>query len=247
MIKVEDKQVLKKQKTRDDTPPIMRRHLMELERRLMAVSNPEKAVVMKSYLKNKFDLMGIQKPERDATLKLFRKEVFSPSTEGELIDWIHLLWKQPLRDYHYVAMHECEKSRKLLTSPAGVAELENCLLHHQWWDTVDLLAANYIGGYYAKQPFEVLERRAREWIVSPDMWLNRTAILVQLKYKKQTDTGLLREAILPHATSTEFFHQKAIGWALREYAKTDKEWVQRFVEDTPLKPLSKREALKHFK
>ena len=111
---------------------------------------------------------------------------------------------------------------------------------------VDMLASNILGHYYAQQPPDVLRLRAEEWIASPDMWLNRTAILVQLKYKDRTSTELLTAAILPHIHSSEFFHQKAIGWALREYAKTDKEWVCGFVAAKPLMPLSKREALKHF-
>ena len=79
------------------------------------------------------------------------------------------------------------------------------------------------------------------------MWINRTAIICQLKYGKNTQTYWLESAILPHAKSKEFFHQKAIGWALRQYARTDLDWVVAFVKTYELKPLSRREALKHHK
>lgn len=236
----------KRQRTEENTHVTMQKHFIELEKRMVLVSNSGKAVAMKKYMKNRFDMLGIQKPEREAVHTSFRREVFTPSTEGELIDWVHLLWEKPLRDYQYIAMAECQKSRKLLQSAAGIAEVENCLLHHQWWDTIDTLASNIIGGYYAKQPFDMLEKRTHEWIGSSDMWLNRTAMLVQLKYKTQTNTQLLSDSLVPHLNSTEFFHQKAIGWALREYAKTDEAWVRQFVATNDLKPLSRREALKHL-
>jgi 3-methyladenine DNA glycosylase AlkD len=79
------------------------------------------------------------------------------------------------------------------------------------------------------------------------MWVNRTAIICQLKYKDSTNLIWLEKAILPHIKSKEFFHLKAIGWALRQYARTDVNWVIEFVNEHPLKPLSRREALKHHK
>ena len=86
-----------------------------------------------------------------------------------------------------------------------------------------------------------------DWSLSDNMWTNRSAILHQLKFKQETDADLLFRIIQQHSTSNEFFIQKSIGWALREYAKTDPDLVMSFVEKHPLKPLSKREALKHFK
>lgn len=108
-----------------------------------------------------------------------------------------------------------------------------------------MLASKFLGNYYRNHP-TLLEIKIREWSSSDNMWLNRTAILVQLKYKESTRLDLLEHAILPHIDSTEFFIQKAIGWALRELAKTNKIWVMQFVESHTLKPLSRREALKHM-
>ena len=91
------------------------------------------------------------------------------------------------------------------------------------------------------------EKVMLEWSKSDNMWTNRSAILHQLKFKQETNTDLLFEIIKQHSSSKEFFIQKAIGWVLREYAKTNPDLVKEFVEGHPLKPLSKREALKHFK
>ena len=85
-----------------------------------------------------------------------------------------------------------------------------------------------------------------EWLDSGNIWLARTAILFQLTYKEDTDTGLLEKAVKKTAVSDQFFIQKAIGWALREYAKTDPEWVCEFVDRTRMSRLSRREALKHL-
>ncbi|QDY46865.1 DNA alkylation repair protein [Planococcus glaciei] len=85
-----------------------------------------------------------------------------------------------------------------------------------------------------------------EWSQADNIWTNRTVILHQLKYKQETDTMLLSRIILEHAASPEFFIQKSIGWALREYAKTDADWVRSFVLENELMPLSKREAMKNI-
>lgn len=85
-----------------------------------------------------------------------------------------------------------------------------------------------------------------EWAAAEKMWTNRAAILHQLKFKDETDPILLARIISYHVDSLQFFHQKAIGWALREYAKTDPEWVKSYIAATPLKALSKREALKNI-
>ena len=88
----------------------------------------------------------------------------------------------------------------------------------------------------------ILER----WLSSPNKWEVRTAILHQLGYKDQTDEKILYDCIRRQTDSKEFFIAKAIGWALREYAYINPESVYAFVQSTPMQPLSKREALKHF-
>jgi 3-methyladenine DNA glycosylase AlkD len=101
-------------------------------------------------------------------------------------------------------------------------------------------------GAFLKTHPSIFQSTITEYAASENMWINRSAIICQLKYGKNTQTDWLEFSILPHINSKEFFHQKAIGWALRQYAKHNSAWVFDFVNKYPLKPLSRREALKHF-
>ena len=117
---------------------------------------------------------------------------------------------------------------------------------NSWWDSVDAIAPKIVGDIVGMDRVEG-EAAMMEWAKSANMWTNRASILHQLKYKNETNEELLFATINRHAASKEFFIQKAIGWVLREYAKTSPEIVRQFVENTKLAPLSKREALKHMK
>ncbi|OMQ14038.1 DNA alkylation repair protein, partial [Modestobacter sp. VKM Ac-2676] len=86
----------------------------------------------------------------------------------------------------------------------------------------------------------------RGWARDPDRWLRRSAVIAQLGAKARTDTALLAEVIEVNAGDPEFFVRKAIGWALRDHAKTDPAWVRRFLAEHELGPLSRREAAKHL-
>jgi len=225
---------------------IIMKNLKILELQLKEISNVTYADRMKSYMKNKFDFYGIQSVPRRELYNNFRKTVYKPLTEIELINWTKLLWSQPYREYQLIAMDELKLSFKLINENC-IIEVEKFILDKSWWDTVDLLASNIIGKYYKSKLIEQLDDYAtNNWINSTNMWLNRTAILVQLGYNKDTNTNLLEKSIVPHLSSTEFFHQKAIGWSLREYSKTNKKWVIEFINKHTLKPLSKREAMKHM-
>jgi 3-methyladenine DNA glycosylase AlkD len=126
-----------------------------------------------------------------------------------------------------------------------IQTFEKMLVNKSWWDSVDFINSELLGRYFKKYP-EKIRPVTEGWMASNHIWLQRSCLIFQLNYKKQTDTGLLSEYILRLNDSNEFFIQKAIGWALRQYARTDAAWVKDFVEKTPLKPLSKREALKHI-
>ncbi|MEZ4888313.1 MAG: DNA alkylation repair protein [Chitinophagales bacterium] len=122
--------------------------------------------------------------------------------------------------------------------------MEFMIVHKSWWDSVDT-TAKWVGVFFKKYP-TMTKPVTKRWITSDNMWLQRMAIIFQLAYKKDTDVDLLFEYVLRKSDSKEFFIQKAIGWALRQYAKTDANAVWRFVDVTDLAPLSRREALKHF-
>jgi 3-methyladenine DNA glycosylase AlkD len=156
-----------------------------------------------------------------------------------------MLWEQPEREFQYFAMEMVEKFRK--KAPAGmIGTYELMILGKSWWDTVDFIAAVLVGGHFRRFP-EMVAPYTGKWMASGNIWLQRTALLFQLKYKKETDFGLLATFITFLAGSREFFIRKAIGWALREYSKTDPQRVKAFVTATPLAPLSRKEALRRMK
>jgi len=155
---------------------------------------------------------------------------------------VHGLWDLPEREYQYVALGLLSKLEKKL--PAGfILTLEDLLVTKSWWDTVDTLAAGVVGAHFQRYP-QVCAEKLAEWQKSENFWLRRTCILFQLGYKKNTDFPLLCDIIRENLASKEFFINKAIGWALRQYSRVDAQAVRDFVAQTPLQPLSAREALK---
>ncbi len=214
-----------------------------LEQEFLKAADNSKAVGMKAYMKNMFPFLGIQKPARDEITKKWFSDMGNLSWKEQL-DVSNRLWKKEQREFQYVAMQLLFKNKKTWTEES-IDYFEKLVLSKSWWDTVDFIAANLIGTYFEKFPQEK-KKRIRIWKRSENMWLNRSAILFQLKYKSKTDEALLVETINPHLSSGEFFIQKAIGWALRQYAYTSPAFVLNFVKENKLKALSKREALKHF-
>lgn len=206
--------------------------------------NEELAGPMMAYLKNHFPFLGIKSPRRKELLKEHFAEYTLPGPE-QLFEEVWKLYELPKREYQYAAIALIEKMKKHLTTDDFPALLQ-LIETKSWWDSVDSIAPHFVG-HIVKLDRDYGEKIMLEWSLSDNMWTNRSAILHQLKFKQQTDTELLFQIIKQHSDSKEFFIQKAIGWALREYAKTDPDLVKVFVEDHPLKPLSKREALKHFK
>ena len=150
----------------------------------------------------------------------------------------------PEREWQYfgieLLMHY-KKQWKIST----IKLVEYGITHKSWWDTVDYIADAWAGEYFKLFPQRIITVTGK-WNQSNHMWLQRCSLLFQKKYKKSTDTKLLGRYIIQLSGSKEFFIRKAIGWILREYAKTDPEWVKKFVASTELSPLSRREALKNL-
>jgi 3-methyladenine DNA glycosylase AlkD len=208
-----------------------------------ANKNEENIGPMKAYMRNQFEFLGLRTPERRKLFRAFLKENGKPSIE-ELLEIVPELWEQPEREFQYVAMELVEKQAKHL-STSHLPLIEKMIVEKSWWDTVDLIASHLVGGIF-KEPSNEKNKYLEKWIHSENMWLNRTAILYQLSYKKNTDANQLFSIILLHKESKEFFIQKAIGWALREYSKTAPEEVKNFIENEELAALSKREGMKHI-
>jgi 3-methyladenine DNA glycosylase AlkD len=204
-------------------------------------ANPERAVAMEAYQRNQFPFLGIPAPERAQLLKTFFAKYGEPS-DAQWEPIVRRLWDLPEREYQYVAIWLVEK-RKMNFAIHHIDLIEFLITNKSWWDTVDTIASHFAGGYLRKYP-ERIPAVTERWISSSHMWLQRSAILFQLSYKQQTDSDLLFRLIRRCEGSKQFFINKAIGWALREYAKTNRSAVERFVQETNLHPLSAREALK---
>jgi len=204
-------------------------------------SNAETAFWMEKYMKNNFKCYGIKKPERDLIKKDFIiRHGYPPVQETEKV--VERLWREPERELQYFAMDLLYRFRKILN--LRIIELyEKIITEKSWWDTVDYISASLVGYYFEIHKSEI-QTYTSKWMNSGNMWLQRSCILYQLKYKKATDFELLKNFILQCNTSREFFIQKAIGWALREYSKTDPFKVAEFVANNELKPLSRREAMR---
>ena len=205
--------------------------------------NEELAGPMVAYMKGHFPFLGIKSPLRKQLLKVHFAEYALPETQ-QFFEEVWKLYNLPEREYQYAAFALMEKMKKHLTLEDFPVLLQ-LIETKSWWDSVDSIAPHFVG-QLVKMEREYGEKTMLEWSRSDNMWTNRSAILHQLKFKQQTDAELLFTIIKQHTDSKEFFIQKAIGWALREYAKTNSDVVKEFVGEHSLKPLSKREALKHF-
>ncbi|MEK0420478.1 MAG: DNA alkylation repair protein [Bacteroidetes bacterium] len=198
---------------------------------------------MSRYMKYQFPFLGIQKPIRSKLEKDFIQK--NKNQKFEILRRIiQELWEKPEREFQYTAMELMIKS-KIWKHKEAVNLLHYCLTHKSWWDTVDLIAGRMVGPYFLTFPAK-RDETIDNWMNADNMWLNRTTLIFQLNYKLKTDEGLLFACIEKHIGSKEFFIKKAIGWALRQYARTNPDAVLRFVDGHNLSPLSKREALKHF-
>ena len=204
-------------------------------------ANSDNAKGQKQYMKNRFEFYGLTSNRRRNIQKPFLDKNHLP-TKAAAKEIIQLLWEKPYRELHYFAQELAEKYLKD-SAPDDILLYEYMVTHQSWWDTVDVIAVHLMGKYFKKYPDQIALHIPR-WLSSGNMWLQRSAILFQLQYKQATDTVWLQTTIESMLGSKEFFINKAIGWALREYSKTNPEWVKHFVHTTPLTNLSKREALK---
>jgi len=210
-------------------------HLLSLH------ANPQNAVAMSAYMKNHFSFFGIKATERRALFKLFVAE-YRQISKVEMLLFVRQCWLMPEREMQLCAMEILVKHRKQWDNDYFVL-FEEMITTKSWWDTVDFIAANLVGDFLSRNS-AMIEPAVTRWMKSENMWLQRTAILFQLKYKSKTDVHLLFSLCNQLCSSKEFFIRKAIGWALREYSKTDANAVEQFVAASNLHSFSKREALK---
>jgi 3-methyladenine DNA glycosylase AlkD len=216
-------------------------NIAELEERFLFLANPENAKGAEAYMKNQFKFYGIYTNERRKISSDYIKEIGILNPK-ELDKIVKALWKMHNREYQYVGL-ELIAFHKKHWSEDIIKLAEFCIINKSWWDTVDNIASMILGSYFQLYPKQIIPITSK-WNDSSNFWLQRSSIMFQKSYKHKTDTELLAKYILNCNTSKEFFIQKAIGWALREYSKTNALWVTEFVSNHQLAPLSKREALR---
>jgi 3-methyladenine DNA glycosylase AlkD len=211
----------------------------------LAAGNKNEADAMSKYMRKRFSFFGIKSELRKSLQKDFLAKYPLPQSD-DLKALIEKLWALPQRELHYFAIEILEKSIKK-ADESWMPLLEKLILENSWWDTIDAVASKLIGTYLKKYP-QFCESYPEKWIRSGNFWFRRSALLYQLKYKKDTDFVRLKNYILRTAGEKEFFIQKAQGWTLREYAKTNPELVRQFVAEnaSTLSQLTKREALKNI-
>jgi 3-methyladenine DNA glycosylase AlkD len=207
------------------------------------LADPGKAIPMAAYMRNQFPFLGIKTPERRLICKNHMK-ITPKLSEKELFIVVKELWNMPEREYQYFGQELIGYHYKVWTKKI-IRLIEYCMVNKSWWDTVDALNTEGSGPYFSKFSGEITGITGR-WNRSENIWLNRSSLLFQKTYKKNLDNKLLSEYILHLSGSSEFFIQKGIGWILREYGKTNPNWVKEFTRKNKIAPLSKREALKNL-
>jgi 3-methyladenine DNA glycosylase AlkD len=215
-----------------------------LQKRLESNRNPTKAAPMAAYMKDNFPFLGLPRPELDPLVKPLLKEIKSFADAEFLHQSASLLWGLPEREYQYVAISLLYTYTKQ-ASVETLELIEKLVTQKSWWDTVDSLAT--LVGKLA-WPFPEWLGTIETYSTRENFWLRRIALLYQLTYRDKTDQERRFRYCLANAGEKEFFIRKAIGWALREYAKTNLKAVRVFLEQhkDKLSRLSVREASKHF-
>jgi 3-methyladenine DNA glycosylase AlkD len=216
-----------------------------LKKQFEQYSNPERAQIMSAYMKGLFPFYGIMAGPRKQIVKEWiathglKKDV----QKSKVI--IHLLFAEVNRELHYAAIDLLLSFPKRSIEKEDLSLIKFLIVNHCWWDTVDLIASNYLGEYLKLFP-EEKHKVIDAWRHSDHLWLKRSCLIFQLKYRTSTDRDLLQALIHQMKGEKEFFIQKAIGWSLREYSKTDHHWVQKIIDLEGLTGLAKREASKYI-
>ena len=212
---------------------------------LTAAANPEKALPMAAYMKTDMAFHGVQKAGRTPILRHVKRQ-FVPVDRDEYEQAVLALWQMNHREEKYLAIGYAQAFAEFVVVDS-MPLYRRMIVDGAWWDLVDGVASWLVGGAMSVDRPEC-EPIVREWIGDSDMWLRRSSIICQLGHKTETDTALLDDACSANLADKEFFIRKAIGWALREYAKTDADWVRAYVEahKDELSGLSYREATKHL-
>lgn len=206
-----------------------------------STADPERAAAMGSYMRDQFAFLGIPAPARRKLSRPFLKSMGKTAVDW---DFVFTCWRQPEREFQYLAVDYLRQVLPLLTD-VDIPRLRQIAVQKSWWDTID--GIDRIAGDIALR-FPEVNDTLLQWSRDDNFWLRRIAINHQLLRKEKTDTVLLEQILKNNFRQTEFFINKAIGWSLRDYSKTDPDWVRDFIERHrgEMSPLSLREASKYI-
>jgi 3-methyladenine DNA glycosylase AlkD len=220
-------------------------YVAAIEEEFSRHANKARAAASKAYVRDLFEYYGLTTPQRRDIQKKFHSDIQLPPFEL-VPEIVKSLWNKKERECQYFAMELYEKYKKQF-SKKDVPVFEYMIRNKSWWETVDFISPKLIAALHRKHP-ELQEENCRRWIKSDHMWLMRAAIIHQIQYREKTNEKLLFELITHCMDHEDFFIRKAIGWSLRQYARTNPGAVKKFVDSnrSKLSGLSQREALKHF-
>ena len=197
---------------------------------------------MSKYMQDKFRFLGV----RGATRTEIYKKYFPDARKNKVIDWdfVERCWNKEEREFQYVVVYYLKAMQKFLKRD-DISRLKYLIVTKSWWDTVDLLA-KVVGSLVIR--IEGYDQIMLEWSKDSNIWLKRVAILYQLSLKEKVDKQVLERILVNNLGDSEFFINKAIGWALRDYSKFNPEWVREFIKKNKdnMANLSIREASKYI-
>ncbi|HEY7265658.1 MAG TPA: DNA alkylation repair protein [Trebonia sp.] len=214
---------------------------------LQAVADPAAAEPMRAYMKSSMPFLGVPTPARTAALRpvLAGRPLTDPATWRGTVRT--LFRDAAYREERYAALAIARRyPAHLMAEPAPSLDLlDEVIVTGAWWDFVDEAAIRLLGPLLLGHP-DTVRPAVRRWACDADRWRRRAAVICQIGAKERTDTALLAEAIEANLADPDFFLRKGIGWALRQHARVDPDWVRAFAATHDLSPLSRREALKHL-
>ena len=197
---------------------------------------------MSKYMQDKFRFLGV----RGATRTEIYKKYFPDARKTKTVDWdfVESCWNKEEREFQYVVVYYLKAMQKFLKRE-DISKLKYLIVTKSWWDTVDLLA-KVIGSLVIR--IEGYDKIMLEWSKDSNIWLKRVAILYQLSLKDKVDEIILDKILVNNLGDNEFFINKAVGWALRDYSKFNPEWVREFIKKNKdnMANLSIREASKYI-
>jgi 3-methyladenine DNA glycosylase AlkD len=220
----------------------------ELRARLRAVADPARAPAMQAYMKSAMPYLGVP----SADLRRAAKAMFADQRYKTAADWqadVLGIWRNATHREEYYAAIELSgvRNARSFQTMDALPMYREMIVSGGWWDIIDAIAPNRLFDILVADR-DAMSQALLDWAQDDNLWIRRSAILCQMKAKDAMDIPLLEACIAPSLESKEFFLRKAIGWVLRHYARTDPDYVRRYVaaNDARLSSLSKREALKHL-